>query len=329
VSVRTSEAPPVTSHHRLARWMPRLWWLLCGAIGLEAIGELTGFHAPDPLFVTWLHNGIAVAAAILCLAAVREEPRSRGAWLAFGTGLALWALAGVLWSAMYGLGEHAPYPTVSDVLWLAWYPATAVGMALLIRVQLTRFELHRWLDGIAVMLILLIPAAVFVLGPVAEQTRDSTLAEIVDFSYPILDLILLGAILGVFAVTAWRPGRVWLVLAVGIGLMTISDATYAVQQAAGTDIQTDYDFLWSIGALTIAYAAWMPITEPAGDQELIGWRAIALPLAAQLIAGVIQIYGLFEEIGRSERVVTLAVLAIASVQIVLSRPRGSDKEHER
>lgn len=335
MSVRTTTAPAEEAQRRehapqptgLGRWMPRIWWILGVAVALEAIGELTGFHEPDPLFVTWLHNGITAAAAVVCLAAVREEPRARGAWLAFGVGLAAWATADVLWSAMYGLGENAPYPTLSDALWLAWYPITGLGMALLIRTQLTKFELHRWLDGIAVMLILLIPAAVFILEPVAERTQDSTLAEIVDFSYPILDLILLGAILGVFGVTGWRPGRVWLTLAVGIALMTISDATFAVQQASGSDIGTNYDFLWSLGTLMIAYAAWLPITEHDPDAEIIGWRAIALPIAAQLIAAVIQIYGLFYEIGKSERVVTLAVLAIASVQIVMSRPRAAKPDN--
>ena len=38
---------------------------------------------------------------------------------------------------------------------------------------------------------------------------------------------------------------------------------------------------------------------------------------------MIQIYGLFHEIGKSERVVTLAVLVIASVQIIISRPRAA------
>ena len=267
MSVRTTSPPaehaaapvPATG---LARWMPRIWWVLGVAVALEAVGELTGYHEPDPLFVTWLHSGITVAAAVVCLAAVREEPRARGAWLAFGVGLAVWATADVFLECDVRPGSGRPVPNdLRRALGLAGYPITGLGMALLIRAQLTKFELHRWLDGIAVMLILLIPAAVFILEPVAERTHDSTLAEIVDFSYPILDLILLGAILGVFGVTGWRPGRVWLTLAVGIALMTISDATFAVQQASGSDIGTNYDFLWSLGTLMIAYAAWLPISE--------------------------------------------------------------------
>ncbi len=51
-------------------------------------------------------------------------------------------------------------------------------------------------------------------------------------------------------------------------------------------------------------------------------RAIALALVAQALAIGIQIYASFEEVGRSERIVTAVVLVVASVQIILARPRA-------
>jgi hypothetical protein len=56
--------------------------------------------------------------------------------------------------------------------------------------------------------------------------------------------------------------------------------------------------------------------------EMSGWRAIALPLAAQGFAAAIQVYGFFYEIPRSERIFTLIVLLISMVQIVVTRPRA-------
>jgi hypothetical protein len=50
-------------------------------------------------------------------------------------------------------------------------------------------------------------------------------------------------------------------------------------------------------------------------------RAVALALVAQVIAIAIQGYAAFHEIGRSERVLTILVLVIASAQIILTRPR--------
>jgi hypothetical protein len=49
-----------------------------------------------------------------------------------------------------------------------------------------------------------------------------------------------------------------------------------------------------------------------------------LPLAVQLLAALIQIYPLVSghEVSVADRVVTIAVLLIASLQIVVSRPRA-------
>ena len=55
-------------------------------------------------------------------------------------------------------------------------------------------------------------------------------------------------------------------------------------------------------------------------------RAVALPLMAQGLAAGIQVYAIFEPVGKSERIVTLAALAVASVQIILSRPRAPKVE---
>ena len=50
-------------------------------------------------------------------------------------------------------------------------------------------------------------------------------------------------------------------------------------------------------------------------------RAVALALFAQALAIAIQVYAIFHEVGRSERIVTVVVLVVASVQIILTRPR--------
>jgi hypothetical protein len=88
-----------------------------------------------------------------------------------------------------------------------------------------------------------------------------------------------------------------------------------------------YDFVWTIGAVLIAFAAWVRTKDgPAGADRVVGMRAVALALIAQALAGSIQIYAFFREVGRSERVVTLVVLVVASVQIILTRPRADPAE---
>jgi hypothetical protein len=142
-------------------------------------------------------------------------------------------------------------------------------------------------------------------------------------------VLLVGGILGVCGLLGWRPGRTWILLGLGCALIALADGFFSVQQARGSLVEGDYSFLWSAGALLIAAAAWAG--RPADDlrREVYGWRAIVLPVAAQLCAAGIQVYALFHEIGRSERLVTLIVLIVATVQIVISRPRAPSGDSSR
>jgi hypothetical protein len=329
-STRTEQSVPAGSEGdggiRFSPRVLRLIWIVLGLLVLgEAIHELLNAGGDSAFFDEWLPDTVVVAAAVLCIARAVREPRGRLAWLAFGLGLACWSVGSVLWTLRYGSNPNPPYPTASDALWLLWYPFTGIGVALLIRLRVTRFELHRWIDGVAVMLIVLAGGFALVLQSVAEHTGQRDFATIVDFSYPVLDMILIGAILGVFGLMAWRPGKVWLWLGLGCVIMAAADAVFAVQEARGIASGNGYTFLWTAGAVLIAYAAWVPppptVREPPSD--LVGWRAIALPLAVQLLAVCVQVYLLAAglEVSITDRIVTIAVLLIASLQIVVSRPR--------
>jgi hypothetical protein len=85
---------------------------------------------------------------------------------------------------------------------------------------------------------------------------------------------------------------------------------------------TVFDALWLGGLVAIAYAAWLPHPGRLDPVEVYGWKAIALPLVAQCFALALQIYGLFSAVPLAERALTIAVLLIAIVQIIVSRPRS-------
>ncbi len=304
-------------------WLSLVWLVLVVLTCLEALNEIFGIGGPPALYELWFHDAVLAAASVLILARAAYEPKARRAWLAFGLAMACWSIGTIAWSVVYGSQASPPYPTFADVFWLAWYPLMFIGIADLIQVRVRNFELHRWMDGIAVVLVVLVAGFAFVVQPVAEQSHQGALATVVDFSYPVLDVVLIGTILGVYGLVGWRPDRMWLLIGVGTLMTTIADAAFAVQEARGVADDNHYDFVWTLGALALAYAAWVRVPANRRPVERVtGLRAVALPLLAQALAAGVQISAFFRPENTSQEVVTLLVLVVASVQIILTRPRA-------
>jgi hypothetical protein len=308
-------------------------WLLLGVLTvLEAINDLFGVVGPGWLYDDWVHNMILAICAVLVLARAAYEPIARGAWLAFGLAVLLWFVGSAAWSLAYAGQPHAPYPSFADIFWLAWYPLLAVGMVYLIRVRVPQFELHRWMDGIAVTLLVLAVGFALVVQPATEHKTVGPLAAVVVFIYPVLDVLLIGAVLGVYGLLGWKPDTMWLLIGLAIVSTSVADAVFAVQEADARAVVSGnrYDFVWTAGALLIALAAWAGSPEADAKPAVVtGMRAVALALFAQALAIGIQIYAVFREVGRSERIVTAVVLVVASVQIILTRPRGKEGGQSR
>ena len=212
--------------------------------------------------------------------------------------MAVWCVGTIAWSIVYGDRSHPPYPTVADIFWLLWYPLTVIGIVLLIRVRFQRFELHRWMDGVAVVLIVLV--AGFAARRATDRRNDDPgLAghhRRLQLSGPRRPPDRGGA-------RCLRPAGLEArrhVGPVGCGIlaMTSADAAFAVQRARGVVEQGHYDFVWTIGALLLAYAGLGARPDAHDDdRQVTGMRAIALALIAQALAIGIQIYAFFEEVG--------------------------------
>src|SRR6185437_14032000 len=186
-------------------WLSAVWLVLVVIVVLEAVDELFDVGGPKVLYETWFHDAVLAASAGLILARAAYEPKARAAWVAFGLAQTTWLVGNVAWSIAYSGRANPPYPTFADVLWLLWYPLIFLGIASLIRLRVDNFELHRWMDGIAAVLVVLVAGSAFVLHPVLEGHHQGTLAAVVDFSYPVLDILVIGALLGVYGLVGWRP----------------------------------------------------------------------------------------------------------------------------
>jgi PAS domain S-box-containing protein len=240
-----------------------------------------GSAATDWSYLTLI---IAGAAAVLVRAAL--VPRQRLAWGLIGVGLAAWASA----DAYYFFGQRGSalaYPSLSDGLYLSLYIVFIAGLRLLGgRVRGPRavsLSLAVAVLGLATLWSWL------VFDGVVSSASGDTAAVATTLAYPLLDLLLVGAVLAAVISRGWRDPAM-LALGAGFSLMAVGDSIYAVQVANGTYVDgTLIESLWPAAALAIAMAAWLdrsPASRGIGGERtvpLLAAAAVATAAAVQLV----------------------------------------------
>jgi hypothetical protein len=191
----------------------------------------------------------------------------------------------------------------------------------MIRARVVDVPWHRWLDGFVLVLVVATPGILLVIEPVLVSAPIDPLGRAVTVAYPLGDVLLLGAFLGTLPLLSWRVTGSWPWVGAGLVCFTVADSTYSLTAADVVAHDGPVDFLWSAGALAFAVGSTRMPTGARVSREITGWRAIVLPLGAQLVAVATQVYGWFRPLPNAERLLTLGVLAIAIAQIIVSRPR--------
>jgi diguanylate cyclase (GGDEF)-like protein len=169
------------------------------------------------------------AAAALCLVRIRPSSPDRRAWQLVAAALACCVLANTYWCWFIRPIVPEPFPTLTNVLWLAYYPCVFLAVLLLVRSRINHFPLSVRLDGLLVGLGTASVAAALVLPAALSDLGGGVTAIATTLSYSILDVALLATILAACAVFRWRPppGLWWLGL--GSALFAFVDSVYLIQ----------------------------------------------------------------------------------------------------
>jgi|SRR5579884_579581 len=270
------------------------------AIGFHLAHGQLGLGAPalDNFTENWLYDAIMCAAALSCLARGALVARERVPWLLLGLALSFNAAGEIYYTVTWGDSGTPPIPSVADLLYLLCYPAAYAGLGLLARARFERITTSAWLDGMiaGVTLAALISAIAF--EPILHSVSHASAAALATtMAYPAGDIGLLGIVACAFALSRWRPGRVWLLLGVGFGAWAIADTAYTYANATGSYTPGGVlDSLWLVAAYLVGCAAWQPVRR-ASPTWAKRSRLLAIPAAWALAALGVLIYAGVDHVG--------------------------------
>lgn len=236
-------------------------WL---GIGGQSFDDIAGGH---------LYDAVVFAAAIACLLRARAVPRERVAWLLIGAAVLCWAVGEAYWTALILDDPEAPYPSGADALYLAFYPLAWAGLAMLVRARAHELDWRRWSDAAIAALGTAALLAAFVFDYVADRTTGTGLEVATSLAYPLGDIVLLSLIVGVIALTDWRPGRTWTLLFAGLAFTIVADIAYSIQGVGGVVPTGNWiDPLYMLSAAALGAVLWAPVAEPIRGSERGGRR---------------------------------------------------------
>jgi diguanylate cyclase (GGDEF)-like protein len=293
--------------------------LLAGLLAFYAaviLGELGDAGLQDAAG-RWVYDSIVLGAAATVLWRALRIEAERRAWLWLGAGMLLWALGQTYYSAVLYYAEPAPFPSPSDLGFLAFYPASFVALVLLLRARVAHLEPLAWVDGLIGALAVAGVAAALIFPPVLEALGGSPFGVAVSLAYPCMDLVLLGLLSGAFAASKWRIGGTWLLIALALLLFGACDVVYLSVVGQSTFALNLASVGWPLAFLLLALASWLPQTESAAVARADS-RRIVVPIAMAAIGVSLLAVGSFTPIGAAAVALGVACLAAVLVRLIIT-----------
>jgi two-component system cell cycle response regulator len=282
-----------------------------GALALVGAGRDSAFEND------WLYNCALVAAALACLCRGLWLPRDRWAWLALGIGLACWSAGDLYWSLAYAHVNRIPFPSPSDGLYLAAYPAYYVGILLLIRGRVARFDSSLWLDGAIGGLGAAALATAFLEPALVGLTRGGPAEAVTNLSYPVGDVLLLSFVVGALILSQARMARDWILIGGGLLVTAFADAIFLYQDAHGTYVEGNVlDTAWLVGGLLLALAAWFG-ARPA-RMKVAGYHSVFLPSAFAIVVLGLLVYDRGHQLDELPVFLAIATLSLVVIRLILA-----------
>jgi two-component system cell cycle response regulator len=273
-----------------------------------------------------LYDAVVLSAGLACLLRADRADRERVAWLFMAAAVLAWAAGEIYWAAAIEGNPNAPYPSPADVGYLAFYPLAAVALFELVRARAHELDWRLWMDGLIAALGTAALGAALIFEFVADRTSGTAIQVATTLAYPLGDIFLLSLVVGIAALTRWRPGRTWTLLLAGLAAMAVADVAFTLQSYETSLPGGDWvEPIYLLSALFIGASTWQAGTETIDrDARFDGWRELMVPAFFATV-----MIGLFamQYFSRASGLTT--VLWAATMIAVISRLGLSVRENKR
>ena len=210
-----------------------------------------------------------LGAGVACLVRASAFGRERRAWILIGAAILVWGPPRSTGRSSSKATPNAPYPSPADVGYLAFYPLAYAGLALLVRARAHEINWRLWMDGAIAALGTAALGAAFVFDFVAGRPKARRCRSLTTLAYPLGDIAMVAMVVGVVALTGWRPGRTWSLLLAGLSALVIADIAYTLQSTGEALPGGNWiDPIYLIAAVCLGAAVWQP--RRGGGDHLAG-----------------------------------------------------------
>ncbi len=274
--------------------MKRRAWLVYPIIG--ALVSLVYLFVP-PLHVSYLFNIIGLSSPLMILVAVRiHKPEQRLPWLLFALGQALFIGGDVLaYNYEKFFGHPLPYPAVSDIFYLAVYPALVAGILLIIHRRNPGRDRASFIDSLMIAIGVGVLSWVFLISPYFNAKDLDLLKKLTSMAYPLMDLLLITVAVRL-TVGAGKRVAAFSLIMVGILALFATDNFYGWTLLHNPYIpgSGQLEAGWIAFYLLIGAASLHPsmrsLSDPAPDVESrLTKPRLALLAGASLMAPLVQL----------------------------------------
>jgi hypothetical protein len=179
-----------------------------------------------------------------------------------------------------------PFPSWADAGYLGIYPFVIAAVLVSLRTRMGRLRTSIALDAVVGAL-----AAATVCGwiitPLTRTFDLPRLQLLVSVAYPVGDVLVIAAVVGVLAVTGGRPGGFYPFLMAGLAIFAVGDNIYTYRVAFDAyQIGQPLDLLWPLGLALVARGVWRP-RSPSASQPEVGLASLWVGALAALVALVV------------------------------------------